>query len=389
MKALDTFRRKFVAVAGLALALLTMEARAGDLTATGKKRWLTIASSQDQDEAIGIARYYGGQSARVVSSKSGWFAVIAGPVVATSIKQFHANYGDWPEIPEDARLSKGENYVAAVWLPTDEKPATELTADAPAKLSDGGITIIAKLVRDGDNSLVKLTGNDAAQALFNLETPSNAYADFGTAVQIAWLDDASLLPQVIITRSTGGAHCCVDTVIATGLIAGRWKLIETGLLDGDGFRIENVDGKGAAELLSADNSFFYAFDSYAASFAPLRISKLKGETLEDVTADPRWRSRIAQDLAVTEFLAKMNPELWRSNGFLAAWVATKIGLGQGQEAWARMLKTYERNSDFGPQSCSTGQSIEDCPQENLRLVPFPEALAAHLKEHGYIPVPDG
>ena len=48
MKALDTFRRKLVTVAGLALALLTMEARAGDLTATGKKRWLTIASESDE-----------------------------------------------------------------------------------------------------------------------------------------------------------------------------------------------------------------------------------------------------------------------------------------------------------------------------------------------------
>ena len=389
MKALDTLCRNLMAMAALSLALLTMEVRAEDLSATGKKRWLTIASSQDQDEAIGIARYYGGQSARVVSSRSGWFAVIAGPVAATSMKQFHANYGDWPEIPEDARLSKGENYVATVWLPNDEKLATELTAYAPVKLSDGGITVAAKLVKDADNSLVELAGNDGGQALFNMETPSDAYADFGTAIQIAWLDDASLLPQVIITRNTGGAHCCVDTIIATGHISGRWKLIETGLLDGDGFRIENVDGKGAAELLSADNSFLYAFDSYAASFAPLRISKLKGETLEDVTAEPKWRSRIAQDLAATEFLAKLNPELWRSNGFLAAWVATKIELGQGRDAWAKMLKTYERNSDFGPLSCSTGQSIEDCPQENLGLVPFPEALAAHLKEHGYIPVPDG
>ena len=126
MKALDTFRRKFVAVAGLALALMTMEARAEDLTATGKMRWLTIASSQDQHEAIGIARYHGAQKTRVVSSNSSWFDVIAGPVEAISMKQFYAIYRDWPEIPKDARLSRGEDDVVTVWLPVPSARARSL-----------------------------------------------------------------------------------------------------------------------------------------------------------------------------------------------------------------------------------------------------------------------
>jgi hypothetical protein len=54
-----------------------------------------------------------------------------------------------------------------------------------------------------------------------------------------------------------------------------------------------------------------------------------------------------------------------------------------------MLKNYDRNSDFGYQICTTGEKIDDCPEDKQKQLPFPEGLARHLKDNGYGPVPGG
>ena len=54
-----------------------------------------------------------------------------------------------------------------------------------------------------------------------------------------------------------------------------------------------------------------------------------------------------------------------------------------------MLKSYDKASDFGPQICTSGETVENCPVENLKAVPFPEALASFLEENHYLPVPHG
>src|SRR5207244_690306 len=96
----------------LVMAMLgTSPAMADDLTLSGAKHWITVASSRDKDEAIGIARLYQSQHGRVVDSKSGWLAVVIGPVDTASLKIFRKSYQDWPDIPGDARISQGENFT--------------------------------------------------------------------------------------------------------------------------------------------------------------------------------------------------------------------------------------------------------------------------------------
>jgi serine protease Do len=88
-----------------------------------------------------------------------------------------------------------------------------------------------------------------------------------------------------------------------------------------------------------------------------------------------------------EFSAKINPDLWKSNGFLVAWVASKIRLGDGDEAWAKFMASYDKNSDFGPQICTTGQKVDDCPAGKLKAQPIPEGFAEFLEANGYYPLP--
>jgi serine protease Do len=193
-----------------------------------------------------------------------------------------------------------------------------------------------------------------------------------------------------VTRYTGGAHCCTGNwIITKAKSAASWTMVDAGTIDGGGgYSYEDLDGDGFLEAIGVDNSFLYAFDSYAGSMAPQRIYKLQGATFKDVTMDPAFKSQAKQDLALIEFATKLEGDAWHTNGFLAGWVAKKIQLGEGDEAWARMLKNYQKNSDFGPQICLTGAKIEDCPAEQLKSVPFPKGLAQFLSDKDYGPLPE-
>ena len=92
-------------------------------------RWVLLASREDRDEAVLIARIYAGHQPRVVQSQNGWYAVVLGPYEASDISSFRAGF-DGPTIPDDAMLSRGKSFMATAWTPgesdssaTDSEPA--------------------------------------------------------------------------------------------------------------------------------------------------------------------------------------------------------------------------------------------------------------------------
>jgi hypothetical protein len=89
-----------------------------------------------------------------------------------------------------------------------------------------------------------------------------------------------------------------------------------------------------------------------------------------------------------EFSARQDPSIWHANGFLAGWVAAKILVGEGQEAWQRMLTGYNHDPDFGPEECTAALPIDSCPDDKRRRIDFPIALKQHLVKQGYIADPD-
>jgi hypothetical protein len=200
--------------------------------------------------------------------------------------------------------------------------------------------------------------------------------------KLSWVNLEGPTPQAILSYYTGGAHCCMSSVIATKLPSGKWTIIEAGSLDGEfGPDFEDLDGDGTRELLSVDNGFLYAFDSYAGSAAPAKIEKLVGGKIVDVTRDARYRRYHVQYLAWLEDRASEDD--WKSNGFLAGWVAQKIIVGEGAEAWERMLKTYNRATSDGLEICTEDKPTEVCPPAKLKKVSFPEALRRFLDDKDY------
>lgn len=377
------------AAAAAAAAVVPGAAQAaGTLTLPASSRWVVIASRQSLDEATALARSYGTEvrDVRVVRAANGWFAVVAGPVAATSVERARAALNTATYLPGDLYLSRGEPYTETVW--TAPPPVVlagasyEGTQRVDLQAEGLSVTLDSERQKDGTGiptAVVRVGGSVALTTRID-DNPNDPVR---SQARIVRLDRTSPRPQVVFSYYWGGAHCCTVSKVLTALPSGTWVAVDAPTLDGEGFSYEDIDGDGTTELVAVDNSFLYAFDSYAGSFAPTVLYKLDGSRLRKVTLEPAYRSHLVDRLRRWETMAREQPDLWRSNGFLAGWVAAKAQLGQVDEAWPRMLATYDRASDFGPQTCLTGQPVDKCPQGSLRKVPFPDALRAHLLEQGY------
>jgi hypothetical protein len=355
------------------------------------KHWIAVASTQDKNTAMAIADYYSEAHGRVVSSKSGWLAVVVGPYEGKSVAAIKAAHEELPEFPKDARLTSGDNYVDTVWqskLWSEQKPLITYALGKPVQFSANGITYKVEMGGDADKpGPTTATATQDGTSLFNFAT-SDEYSSFESDAGLVRLDPQTENPQLVFTRYTGGAHCCTETWIATAPQGSTgWTLIDTGPLDSGGYTFEDLDGDGTFELLNVDNSFLYAFDSYAGSFAPIRINQLRGGKLVDVSSDEAFKPVLLRDLARMEFEAKLDPSLWKSNGYLAGWLAAKLRIGQGDEAWQTVSENLESNTDFGPQICKSGKELADCPAEDLEAVPIRKALAQFMSEHDYGELP--
>jgi hypothetical protein len=140
--------------------------------------------------------------------------------------------------------------------------------------------------------------------------------------------DSTTPPQIILTFFTGGAHCCEVTKIITSGNLENWHEIKVDEVDGNaGYAFRDLEGNGVSELVGVDGSFYYAFDSYAGSYAPTRILKLIGTELKDVTRDSQYRGYLLSELRHMEAFAKIQNAQY-GNGYFAGWIAQNALIGQ-------------------------------------------------------------
>jgi hypothetical protein len=358
-------------------------AKASSLKVLGGYHWTVLASTKDADNAIGIARLYG-KDARVVLSANGWYADVLTPrkgILADIAKNVY-----WPGFPKDAFLSNGRGFSAVVWKPGSAVIARDtLAGDKPASVSGDGLHVSVRRIKNGDGWTAKVDGSIDGQNVFSLNQPFPDASDFKTSVELVRLNAANPYPDVVFDANTGGAHCCSIETAVTRDQSGRWKLVRLGTYDGGGVWFENADGVGPAEILHGDNAFLYQFASYAESREPLVIEKLADGRTVNVSGEPSFRSRMTQGLRGLEYQAKLDPSLWHSNSFLAAWVAEKVRIGEGSEAWTRMLGLHGPNGLFGVMKCPGNQPTTTCKSDHQVMLPFPEGLMDVLQRGGYFP----
>ena len=268
----------------------------------------------------------------------------------------------------------------------------ELDEGKSVTISQGALRVRLERVKLGrrDEAPVATLFVDGKQAL-RLGAGLGPSVPLGSHVRILPLEKAAAHPQVVFSRYTGGAHCCAETFIAH-FSAGRWSVINAGKRDGEeGFSYVDADGDGNAEMVGADNRFLYTFDSYAGSLAPTQIYNLRDGKLVEVTKEERFKPFLRAELARMEKEANENPDAWKTNGFLAGWVAQKALLGEQAEGWQRLLKDYDRDSDWGL-GCEGDDAKKrkpaECNNAEARKKIFPRELRAFLVKNGYLTAND-
>jgi hypothetical protein len=281
--------------------------------------------------------------------------------------------------------AKDAPQAAAALTAERDLPAVKFDGKHAATLRYGdlSVTLDSEPGSDAESRVPVFTGRWRDQVVFSVRIEDAEAEEPRTEARVLRLDLKMPVPQVVMTAFTGGAHCCTVTRIATAQMPGEWRVLDAGQLDGDGYRFVDVDNDGAMELISFDNAFLYAFASYAASNAPTRIAKLEGSDINDVTDEPRYRAFLRRKVEEMEAYARKDPKLWHSNGFLGGWVAAKSLIGQIDNAWRRMLSSYDRKSDWSLEECTTGEELDKCPKDKVRTLSFPEALNKLLVDNNY------
>jgi hypothetical protein len=152
--------------------------------------------------------------------------------------------------------------------------------------------------------------------------------------------DGNKEPEVIADFFTGGAHCCVYSLIYryNGTSKQYTKIRHE--WGNAGYRFQDLDKDGLSEFESRDDRFAYAFTSYAASGYPLQIWQYRQGKMIDVTRRyPKSIAKHASENWQTYLEAKKQGD--DGKGFLAAYLADKYMLGQGKEAWQQLEQVYK------------------------------------------------
>lgn len=105
-------------------------ATSGELELGPGEKWVVLASKQNLQEAIDVARNYDG--AKVVSSQNGWYAIVMGPSSLGSIDDFRGQYSG-TAIPDDAYMAKGANFLTQMWPDSVESPSAKPDAASAVK----------------------------------------------------------------------------------------------------------------------------------------------------------------------------------------------------------------------------------------------------------------
>lgn len=178
---------------------------------------------------------------------------------------------------------------------------------------------------------------------------------------------------VLVGLFTMGAHCCtfIDAYIVASAGIATPPIEQQ--IGNPGVELETVDGH--AVLVTADNSFAYAFTAFAFSGMPIRVLELRGKAFVNTTRS--YPSLITPDAAswwkyFQQAQAPGSQDPTRGTGALAPWVADECMLGDGAQAWA-MVNKLNAEGKLGTSANTPWPTGTD----------YVKALSAFLVAHGY------
>ena len=253
----------------------------------------------------------------------------------------------------------------------------------PVTYRFGDVSLEVRGRRDGDSVVPVVTvRHGRASAIMSGSSVSPTFAH---KLGVGLLDRQGTR-YVHFQSFSGGAHCC-NTIQVAVIRPGGIRVVQLGTWDGDyGGMPRDEDGDGVVDFVQVDNAFLYSFAPYAASLAPPVIFNIVGNHMVDVSTRPGFR-RIFQE-TVNDSRAACSPGSGAMpNGACAAYVAAAARIGQFDAAWARMLRSYDRNADWElPTGCRGPLNARgECPPASvIRYANYPDALRAFLVRQGYL-----
>lgn len=301
-------------------------------------------------------------------------ALAAEPTLAEAVRQLDAKYLDAPDIEAADNAPKIEIGGGEEAGP----PEVQEIAQGAVKAA---VTFIESTDTEGNvirDPVVTVFADGAEVA--KLSNEGAGLSDPVLSVQIAELDASNAYPEVVVSFYTGGAHCCSNTsVVLSNQDGSAWSTLDIGEFDGGPLLAVDLDGDSRYEFETRDNAFLYTFACYACSEAPLQILSVADGAVKNVSTDARYRTVHAAYLR--DMIGNVPED--DVNGFLAGYVGEKSLLGESGPAWELMLAYYDKDSDWGLESCD--RELDDngeCPGQETKLT-FPEALERLLNENGY------
>jgi hypothetical protein len=161
-----------------------------------------------------------------------------------------------------------------------------------------------------------------------------------------------------------------------------------GSWDGDDIPIPtDISGDGTTDFVMRDNSFLYAFASYASSYAPPKVLNVVGGKIIDVSKHPAFRKLNDKEMNEAGEVCRHGASGDQRNGACAAYVAMAARVGKLNQAWQNMLAGYDARSNWDfPTGCRI-KTNDACPVGlEIQFKSYPESLLYFLKESGYIPM---
>lgn len=198
------------------------------------------------------------------------------------------------------------------------------------------------------------------------------HEDRPTGLRVRDLDGGE--PEVIADMYSGGAHCCLFSVILRYDPATRTYRSRVADWGNFGSKLVDLDHDGLPEFSAFDERFLYTFTAFVFSAAPIQIWSYRQGKLVDVTR--RYPAAIAKDASSLWklYLQGRGQKDADVRSYVAAYVADQYLLGRPDVA-TRVLDLALKRGDLGP-----GRSFLGTPAGPA----FVALLTKDLKRWGYL-----